>query len=102
MLNGPDPCARSSGAGLQLSCVLRACPALAGTTMSEAPASSAGTTYRSLDRQLPLIRMPRRRPDPAERQQLRHACVLAAPVLEQALAHQRVVPIAAEIGRAHD
>src|SRR3546814_3047757 len=41
MLNGQAPCARSSGAVLRLSCVLRACPALAGTTTSEALASSA-------------------------------------------------------------
>src|SRR3546814_943849 len=63
MLNGQAPCARSSGAVLRLSCVLRACPALAGTTTSEALASSATEGAQHLvlhDRvedRLPLSRM---------------------------------------------
>src|SRR3546814_20141057 len=81
MLNGQAPCARSSGAVLRLSCVLRACPALAGTTTSEALASSAIEGAQHLVRhdrvedRLPLSRM--------EVERARLAGVFAEPPTQQ-------------------
>src|SRR3546814_13157411 len=79
MLNGQAPCARSSGAVLRLSCMLRACPALAGTTTSGALSSSAIEGAQHLVRhdrvsdRLPLSRMAVERP--------RLVCIFATPPL---------------------